>query len=213
MARRTRREDPAILPRQGMIRPDQTARHLVLLPLCGLFLAGCDTLDLAGFATPREPAVTAIPVKPPPAPGMERSGETFAGKVSWYSVRTNGGTKTASGERFADHGETAAHRSLPFGTLVEVTNLANERSIVLRINDRGPFKKDRVLDVSIGAARKLGFDKQGLASCHVEVLRPAPAEEPEAEEQDEIRAPEAAAPTATLATAETPGGSEAEGGE
>ncbi|MBU6178994.1 MAG: septal ring lytic transglycosylase RlpA family protein [Verrucomicrobia bacterium] len=103
---------------------------------------------------------------------MVRSGEAFTGKVSWYSVRTNGGTRTASGEHFADHHDTAAHRTLPFGTLVEVTNLANEEKVILRINDRGPFKHGRVLDVSIGAAKKLGFDKQGLASCRIEVLKP-----------------------------------------
>lgn len=151
----------------------------------GLFLGGCESVDLTAFATTPAPAVTVNPVASDPAPGMVRSGEAFTGKVSWYSVRTNGGTRTASGERFADHHDTAAHRTLPFGTLVEVTNLANEEKVILRINDRGPFKHGRVLDVSIGAAKKLGFDKQGLASCHVEVLKPKEGADSEARSQAE----------------------------
>jgi rare lipoprotein A len=154
--------------------------------VAGLLLAGCESADLSAFGAKPAPVVAVTPVANDPAPGMVRSGETFTGKVSWYSVRTNGGTRTASGEKFADHHDTAAHRTLPFGTLVEVTNLANEQSTVLRINDRGPFKHGRVLDVSIGAAKKLGFDKQGLASCRIEVLKPKdgalkPAEGSEAE--------------------------------
>ena len=141
----------------------------------GLFLGGCESVDLTAFATIPAPAVTVNPVESDPAPGMVRSGEAFTGKVSWYSVRTNGGTRTASGEKFADHGDTAAHRHLPFGTMIEVTNLANDESVILRVNDRGPYTKGRVLDVSIGAAKKLGFDKRGLTNCRVEVLRPAAA--------------------------------------
>jgi rare lipoprotein A len=145
----------------------------------GLLLAGCESVDLSAFGAGPAPVVSVNPVASDPSPGMVRSGETFTGKVSWYSVRTNGGTRTASGEKFADHHDTAAHRTLPFGTLVEVTNLANEESVILRINDRGPFKHGRVLDVSIGAAKKLGFDKQGLANCRVEVLKPKDGSETE----------------------------------
>lgn len=144
-----------------------------------LLLAGCESVDLSAFGATPAPVVSVNPVASDPAPGMVRSGETFAGKVSWYSVRTNGGTRTASGEKFADHHDTAAHRTLPFGTLVEVTNLANEEKVILRINDRGPFKHGRVLDVSIGAAKKLGFDKQGLANCRIEVLKPKDGSEAE----------------------------------
>ncbi len=143
----------------------------------GLLLAGCESVDLSAFGSTPAPVVSVNPVASDPAPGMVRSGETFTGKVSWYSVRTNGGTRTASGEKFADHHDTAAHRTLPFGTLVEVTNLANEESVILRINDRGPFKHGRVLDVSIGAAKKLGFDKHGLANCRVLRLPAADGED------------------------------------
>ena len=71
--------------------------------------------------------------------GLRRTGNVLSGKASWYSVRTNGGTATASGERFRNDGRTAAHKSLPMGTMVEVTNLLNDRKVVLRINDRGPY--------------------------------------------------------------------------
>lgn len=132
-------------------------------------LTGCDTLDLPGPTPP--PTVEVKPSSRLPDSNLVRTGEIFTGKMSWYSVKTNGGTRTASGERLTDHGDTAAHPSLPFGTLVEVTNLRNERTAVLRINDRGPYAHGRVLDVSIGAAKRLGFEKHGVVSCRVEVLR------------------------------------------
>lgn len=65
---------------------------------------------------------------------------------------------------------TAAHRTLPFGTKVRVTNLDNNRSVVVTINDRGPFVKNRIIDLSYGAARKLGFVKQGLARVRIQLL-------------------------------------------
>ena len=79
------------------------------------------------------------------------------GKASWYAMTS----MTASGERASPNTMTAAHRTLPFGTLVRVTNLRNGRSVVLRINDRGPFIKGRVVDVTKRAARKLGFVNSG----------------------------------------------------
>lgn len=98
--------------------------------------------------------------------------------MSWYSVKTNGGTATASGERFQNEARTAAHRKLPFGTKVQVTNLANGKSEIVRINDRGPFHKHRIIDVSIGTARRLDFVQRGVVKCKVEVLEPAqPASE------------------------------------
>lgn len=95
---------------------------------------------------------------------------TQRGKMSWYSVKTNGGTTTASGKKFSDSGATAAHRTLRFGTKVKVTNLANNRSEIVTITDRGPFIKGRIIDVSIGTARKLNFVNAGVVSCKVEVL-------------------------------------------
>lgn len=82
------------------------------------------------------------------------------GRASWYALHS----KTASGERMNPSAMTAAHRSLPFGTKVKVTNKNNGKSVVVRINDRGPFIRGRVLDLSKGAARELGFVKSGHTS-------------------------------------------------
>ncbi len=89
----------------------------------------------------------------------------FSGSASWYQH----GARTASGERFKPDGLTAAHRSLPFGTRLKVTNLRNGRSVHVRVNDRGPFTKGRVLDVSRGAARHLGMIGSGTAKVKVEL--------------------------------------------
>ncbi len=94
---------------------------------------------------------------------------TFRGMASYYGY-DGSGTRTASGQRFNPEGMTAAHRSLPFGTQVRVTNTRNGRSVVLRINDRGPFIRGRVIDVSAGAARILGMMGSGVAPVHIEVL-------------------------------------------
>jgi rare lipoprotein A len=82
--------------------------------------------------------------------------------------------RTASGERLDPDQLTAAHRTLPFGTRVRVTNLANGRRVVVRINDRGPFKQGRVLDVTPAAARQLGFATAGLAHVRLDVLGKLP---------------------------------------
>ncbi|MCZ8182971.1 MAG: septal ring lytic transglycosylase RlpA family protein [Beijerinckiaceae bacterium] len=80
------------------------------------------------------------------------------------------GRKTASGERFNPGALTAAHRTLPFGTKLKLTNIQNGRSVIVRINDRGPFVRGRMLDVSRGAASALGFVGQGTARLRVETL-------------------------------------------
>ena len=97
------------------------------------------------------------------------------GKASWYAEQG----RTASGERMNPGARTAAHRTLPFGTLVEVRNLKNGRSVVVRINDRGPFIKGRVIDLSRGAANEIGMVSSGTASVRVSVLngKAAPAAE------------------------------------
>lgn len=92
------------------------------------------------------------------------------GKASWYSIKTNYGTKTASGQRLTNHGATAAHKTLPMGTKVRVTNQVNGKSEILTINDRGPYIKGRIIDVTIGAAERLGFAKRGVVPVRVEVL-------------------------------------------
>src|SRR5690606_7763817 len=89
----------------------------------------------------------------------------------WYGPRFHG-RKTASGERFDQHELTAAHRSLPFGTRVKVTNLKNGRSVVVRINDRGPYAKGRLIDLSRAAANQTGMLKSGVAQVRIERLAP-----------------------------------------
>ena len=86
------------------------------------------------------------------------------GVASYYSDR-----KTASGERMSSRAWTAAHKTLPFGTRVRVTNLSNGRTIKVRINDRGPFTQGRIIDLTKRGAGALGFRKQGLAKVRVEV--------------------------------------------
>jgi rare lipoprotein A len=92
------------------------------------------------------------------------------GQASWYGPGFYG-NRTASGEVLRRGTLTAAHRSLPFGTKVRVTNLHNGRSAVVRINDRGPFHGHRVIDLAHGAASELGVVSSGTASVKLEVLR------------------------------------------
>ncbi len=103
-----------------------------------------------------------------PAPAAD----TSEGKIAWYGQKF-AGRKTAIGQRFDPNAMTMAHKTLPFGTRVKVTNLANNRSVVLRVNDRGPATPDRVGDVSAGAARKLGMLRSGVVSARLEVAAAA----------------------------------------
>jgi rare lipoprotein A len=91
------------------------------------------------------------------------------GKASWYGPGFHG-KRTANGERFNQNDLTAAHRSLPFGTKVKVTNVHNGRSVVVRINDRGPFSRGRIIDLSKAAARLIGLFQSGTAPVILEVL-------------------------------------------
>jgi len=90
-------------------------------------------------------------------------------KTSWYGAKFHGKT-TANGEVFDQLGLTAAHRNLPFGTLLKLTNSNNERSVVVRINDRGPFVKSRDLDISQAAADSLGITSKGVAKIYVDKI-------------------------------------------
>jgi len=97
-----------------------------------------------------------------------------SGKVAWYGNKF-AGHKTASGERFNPEAMTMAHKTLPFGTRVKVTNPKNGKSVTLRVNDRGPTQADRVGDVSLAAARKLGMVKPGVIDAELTVVGTAPA--------------------------------------
>jgi rare lipoprotein A len=94
------------------------------------------------------------------------------GTASWYGSDFHG-RRTANGETYDMHAMTAAHPTLPMPTIVRVTNLDNGRSVIVRINDRGPFAEDRIIDMSRAGARELGFESAGLARVRVTVLREA----------------------------------------
>lgn len=97
------------------------------------------------------------------------SGASQTGKASWYGAQHHG-KRTASGERFDSQGLTAAHRTLAFGTRVKVTNLNNKRSVVVRINDRGPYGRGRIIDVSQRAATNLDMLSAGIVPVRIEPL-------------------------------------------
>jgi rare lipoprotein A len=139
---------------------------------------------LTAIEGPAAPAVTArgvIEPKPPipstptsPSAPFDPSDVSvryqFNGHASWYGPGFHG-RRTANGERFNQYAMTAAHKSLPFGTRMRVTNLVNGRSVIVRINDRGPFIPGRVLDLSQGAAQEIGIISSGTGNVKMEVLR------------------------------------------
>lgn len=100
-------------------------------------------------------------------PGYEHIGD---GEASYYGFEL-AGNRTASGERFNPHGMTAAHRTLPLGSRLRVTNKANGKSVIVRVNDRGPFVGRRIIDVSLGAAREVAMVRSGKAMVKLELLR------------------------------------------
>lgn len=128
----------------------QSARRIFFALLLAAALAG-----LAGCAT--------APIIPRPA------GWTETGGASWYGEAFQG-RQTASGEPFDQRKLTAAHRTLPFGTYVEVTRLDNGKRVVVRINDRGPFVGGRIIDLSRAAAERLEMIRDGTAKVRLRVL-------------------------------------------
>jgi len=137
---------------------------VALLSLAGLTLLVQAT---APVEEPRPEPYRAVSA----SPEMEPS-EVIIGKASWYGAYFHG-RPTSSGVPYNRFALTAAHRSLRAGTVVRVTNLRNQRSTVLVINDWGPVPEDRVIDVSEAAAEVLGFRERGLARVRIEVYRAA----------------------------------------
>ena len=109
------------------------------------------------------PGQTQDDIKPIPARKFQ------VGRASWYG-RLFQHKKTASGEPYDMHDFTAAHRTLPLGSWVKVTNLRNDKSVMVRINDRGPILKTRILDLSYGAAMILGMDGDGIAKVRLDLI-------------------------------------------
>lgn len=118
------------------------------------------TIFLAGLLA--SATISCASTTPTPAQAAER-----CGSASWYALH---GNKTASGERMNKNAATAAHRSLKFGTKLKVTNQRNGRSVVVRINDRGPFIGGRVLDLSKGSANQIGIVQTGVGRVCYQVV-------------------------------------------
>ena len=123
------------------------------------------------------PGGSALADKPTAGPGVADIASAIGrgiqtvqeGVVSWYGAQFHD-RPTASGELFDSGALTMAHRSLPFGTMVRVTNLRNGRSVVVRVNDRGPFVGTRIADLSQAAASEIGMMRRGVARARIEVL-------------------------------------------
>lgn len=109
------------------------------------------------------------PEQKPNTPGYTIDGSTQVGLASWYGIEEHN-NYAASGERFSKHDYTAAHKTLPMGTVVRVTNLENGRDVVVNINDRGPFVGDRIIDLSHAPAQSLGMVQKGVVRVKVEVV-------------------------------------------
>lgn len=135
-------------------------RRLTLLLSLGLAACAQPSIDPAP-ALPERPAQTEAP-----AASAER------GRISLYGNEF-AGRPTASGERFDPEALTMAHRTLPFGTRVKVTNLSNQRSVEVVINDRGPFIRGRIADLSLAAARRLDMVTDGVVEALIEIVAPA----------------------------------------
>lgn len=157
-------------------------RSLVLTVIL-MGLSGCELMQLESGRPEPEPIAVAAPppvVLPvamtPPKLGPEPAGPIQVGTASWYGANHHG-RRTASGERFHRAAYTAAHPTLPFGSEARVTNLANGRSVIVTIQDRGPRTRDRIIDISEGAAEALEMRRAGITRVQVE---PLPFEKPSA---------------------------------
>jgi rare lipoprotein A len=128
-----------------------------LLVAVVFFISGC-TGSYPRFKSTALPAARAV------------TSNEFEGLASYYAEDFHG-RKTANGEVYDMNAMTAAHRSLPFNTLVKVINRENGKSVTVRINDRGPFKDDRIIDLSLAAAEKLGIMVNGTARVTLEVVK------------------------------------------
>ena len=139
--------------------------------------AAADVAKAAAAQAAKAPAASAAKAAAPapaPAPAAEAGEKVSEGKVAHYGRKFNG-RKTASGQRFNAGAMTMAHKTLPFGTLVKVTNLANKRSVVVRVNDRGPTADDRIGDLTTAAARKIKMTHAGVIQAKLEVVGSAKA--------------------------------------
>lgn len=157
------------MDRQGEQDHERTQVTYRMLPaLIGLLYSLCSyaAVDMQDPRA-RESAAASAPI-----PSSEMAGRTETGLAAVYSNRLHG-RRTASGERYDRNALTAAHQTLPFGTRVKVTHNKNHKSVILRINDRGPTQAGRILDISPRAAKALGMRPTAMAEVTAEVTTPA----------------------------------------
>jgi rare lipoprotein A len=135
------------------------------MPAAFRIAAAALLLLIPACQTAAPPPPPPAPSSPPPAPKLYQQ----EGEASWYGAKHQG-RKTASGDTFDKNELTAAHRTLPFGARLRVTNLENGRTVDVVVTDRGPFVEDRLIDLSEAAARRLGFAKDGVERVRIEEL-------------------------------------------
>ena len=140
------------------------SRRLQASSALALLIALASSFAQAQTAASPAPAASARAAAAAPA-----DAGAAQGKVAYYG-RKFAGRKTASGERFDPNAMTMAHKTLPFGTLVRVTNVNNKKSVVVRVNDRGPTQADRIGDLSAAAARRIGMTRSGVVEASFETV-------------------------------------------
>ncbi len=175
----------------------RTGLSALVAAAIGIILAGCAGSERLSTVDPRygtssSPRVVALGEPIPKGGGVYRVGVPYSvagrtyvpaenphyraeGVASWYGSDFHG-RLTANGEVFDMEGMSAAHATLPMPSYVRVTNLSNSKSVIVRVNDRGPYSDNRLIDVSVGAAKVLGFYGSGLAPVRVEYVGTAPLE-------------------------------------
>jgi rare lipoprotein A len=132
-------------------------------------LSGAKAADPVEPPSPTQPVAQAVQLQQTPKPPQQKPKRRWyqIGRASWYGHPFQGHT-TASGESYNMNLLTCAHRSLPIGSLIRVTNLKNFKSVVVRVNDRGPITEDRIIDLSYAAAKSLDMDERGVATVRLE---------------------------------------------
>jgi rare lipoprotein A len=139
--------------------------------LAGTMLFGCSQLEAATTEPTERRQVRTVSSAPAPSSADARVSKKQRGRVSMYG-KAFAGKDTASGEPFDPKALTMAHRTLPFGTRVLVTNLENNRSVEVIVNDRGPFVSGRIADLSAAAARRIGMVANGVVEALLQIRKP-----------------------------------------
>ena len=152
------------------------ARSLAASAIALLFATAAPLAEAQAASAPAAGAAASAPMRAAakaapagPSATADATASANEGKVAYYG-RKFAGRRTASGERFDPNALTMAHRSLPFGSMVRVTNVKNKKSVVVRVNVRGPTTPDRIGDLSHAAAKRIGMTRSGVAEVKLEVV-------------------------------------------